>query len=446
MDQIVKFIKTNAVAITIVLILCLVCYFIYAETNNKSDAKLRKKYKSLYDDSNGTFDKAAQSALSALTEIENPRADDYFNSGRILSLNMLEGRLSNAKHKPEVNHQILTNYNNAVLTVGATRTGRTDRPTVDEIFMLDHIRDFAEDNIQELARNNGQNEWDEELNMLFTIQDLIPPAYQQVTADKKQHAAETSNNRAEFSQKYLDSLTAHTSDAQNVHDSSVTKSLAQLHDTIKVPVATSKDTAQTIKEVQTYASAKRCQIGDQKYKDILRVLGVIEFGSYVSTYGDTEDNILKQVWDRSKLSENSDNADNIKDSVLTALSECVEHNNVVCTGGRAARLLGSLILLDKTVPEDVLEYNTSSEYKNEIYSLCKQIIAAAIEGAKKSSDAKLNAVGRSYEDPKIEVDDHAEAVFKDNIKLSIDDMIDNYKDKIKPDQLKEIKIQCYAAV
>src|SRR6185369_4224631 len=132
-------------------------------------------------------------------------------------------------------------------------------------------------------------------------------------------------------------------------------------------------------------------------------LKTAKLGAYISQYEETEDNILKYVWERTNLPDNQDNSDNMKDCIVKALADCIDVNTgvTVCAGGRASRYLESLVLQDYNPKVGTAQ--RQEEYKNQILSEVAHIVDSEIERAVESDDEEMRKVGQSYKDPAIEV-------------------------------------------
>src|SRR5690606_5451139 len=115
-----------------------------------------------------------------------------------------------------------------------------------------------------------------------------------------------------------------------------------------------------------------------KKENALRALNnIAQYNRHVSVLDSNEKEVLARVWGRTNASGNENNSKLMKEAVVNALSECVEHNNVVCANGVVSRLLESPVTLDKD--KTVGNINTLENVKNMIFDKAHILIEREIE-------------------------------------------------------------------
>lgn len=426
------------ITIIIIIIIAIAAYFAFRPT----DVKKRKKSRELYDNSSGIFDEKAAKALEAIDNIGQKNATDEFTAGNITGLNILQGELSRARANPNLALETLRRYDNAIHNVAEETIGeRMNQNDTNPAFIIDNINDFAVNNLRDLGQI-PDDFWAPVIGGLEHIIEEIPEAQQAASAAKKKKAAKKAKNRAETISNYFENSIAHTTQPQNTHDTSVVDDLDATYKKLEKTAAPGPNFA-AIEEAENFLEKNKKKFG-QKYSPAKEILSIIKRGDVVSTYNSTEDRVFKVVWDRTKLAENAANAQNMRESIIYALDSCMENGMPVCMAGRCARVLGSLVLQD--YDESVGAAQTQEEYKNEIYNNCREIIDRRIELAQNSDSEEMRKVAESYINPKVECSPEFEEQFKAEIRKDIDDLIEEYRDKLRDYQIEKIRADCYASI
>lgn len=420
----------------IIIIILLIAYFVY----NKDDKK-RKKYKEFYKNSVGDYDENSARALETIETIERPNAEDNFYAGDILARNILQGDLRQAN--PEMANQVVFYYGNAV---GEIERQPPDLDEVMAVFILDQVNNFI---VQNLVANGELNQ--DEVQLQPILMDLgfigqrIPEVQRHLAQERAREASQVATTRKEFVDEYIGTSQAHVSDAQNVHDPSVVKNLGETASKLQLTERKKVSVEDTMGEIREYIRRNAGKLGEANAVKANRTLDTMnKVNALIASYEMHEEHILKCVWDRSHLRENAPNADKMRMAVARALADCVEHDSVVCSTGRASQMLGALVLLD--VDPDLGKAMTYQEYKNEIYKECQKIIEEEVENALESDDPDMQALGRSYEDPEETFPKEAEETFRATIRERIDEMLEGYKEHLRDDQVEELRQDCYLAV
>lgn len=416
----------------IILVIGLLYYVNYDEIK-------RSKYKWRWQHSVGTMDGNAAHVLEQINTIRRPTIEDNYIAGNIIAYNMLDGRIRN---NPEVGMNAIARYETALRQARELPIDRDRGLPLD--FIIDDIANFTVINLEDLLQDDADTV-EMYVNELINILNDIPAVRQHTIENKVSETMREAKNAKEYSAKYLDKSIQHTSKTQNVHDSAVVKDLNLSLNIIRES-ASPRDWQEVLCEVRDYSRglAENGEISEKKCEAIARVLDHIAENTLISSYGVTEGNILKYVWDRADHPKNRQNRTKIREAIIDEIANSVEDGEVMCPGGRSARLLGSLVTLD--FDPNVGAACTFEDYKNEIFERCRKLIDAKIESAKKSNNPELRKVAMSYEDPTMEIPDDLSAAFKDNIKEGIDAIIAEYSGKMRAQQAEELKRDCYAAI
>lgn len=447
------------IAIVLVFIILAIIGIIYYFYIYNSDESRRERYRELYNLSNGGYDINAENALGIVSEVEHPAAEDTFTAGNIIGFNVLQGRLGGRHENFEVAEQTVGHLQD---TIGNILTGNIAGLIARE-FMVDHVEAFAENNLRELMLEADIDFWRPVVVGLGVTLGEIPAARDKIMRDRREKAAKTATNRVEYAENLLEGAKTHTSDSQNVHDSSVVRDLNNTLNKIKDSAlpGSKMDTVREIEDfMQTRNSATSYQfdtredsgstkqdpneIKGDKIRNARQALAEIKKDAYLSAYDATECEILKYVWDRTKLPENEDNSENMKRALVDELANCVsEHGGLVCTGGRASRILGSLVLQD--TDSTLGAAATLEQYKNEIFDECRKMIQSEVDYAKNNNTEHATAA-LSYSDPKVAVREEEENKFKQHLKEQTDEILLKYKPKLSEQQYTTMRNDCYAAI
>jgi hypothetical protein len=430
----------------IIVCLILVLWHVFFKNN---DTNRRARATDLQQQSNGTFDKKAQEALENLNNIKNPTPQDTFLAGNIIENNVLERdvnpRQLNNTRIAGLFHDLLDDYTTTLINIAIAEFDEAMIEAANApgpMFMADHIGGFA-------LRNHHVIDG----GVMNNFFELIPQAREN-TINQRRREANTAaesigGNKKDVTEIFLTKSKTHTNDAQNTHDSSVSKALKTSAEILKTTPLAQPNMVAVYNSCNTFAKkmADDKEISPAQLQTVIKALDVVSEGTYNMTLNITEDKLFIYVWNRSYMKENSDNADNIRESVVKALIDYYKGDTPapVCSNGRCNRLVEALTLLDFN--PDVGGANTLENYKNDIFEDTKKIIADKIEETKKSQDKKLSDIAKSYEDPNIETDNDAEQQFKDELKRDIASFITNkYSDKLTKLDLTNVIEEASAAV
>lgn len=427
------------------IILIIVIYYAFVANSDRSK---RRRSERFLQESAGIFDDNARRALHELTQIEDPAPGDLFRRGNIVEYNIMEGNVrTRVGESADARRE-------RILAVGTIARDYTDalrgmrrveyRGNMDDYnpgFMLRRMEDFG----QRFDDDDDPMMWQILAGFNDTLTTVGPAVRQDVIENRQQRAAAAAENREEAIDNYFDDAIKFTSDPQNVHDSKVNedlrKTLRKLRET-----APRVDSRAAIAECRKYIQEEYAKDPDnaRKVNDALRILDIISRGESIGTFQDNEDRIFAVTWERTKHPRNRRNADLMKEAVVNALADSIERGANVCINGRCGRVLNSLVTLD--YDSGVGGAMTYEAYKNQIFQETQNIIKAEIARAKESPDDTMRAVGESYEGANVEVSPEAEEAFKKYVKAEIDRNLDAYEGQLNPQEISQLKQECYAAV
>jgi hypothetical protein len=264
-------------------------------------------------------------------------------------------------------------------------------------------------------------------------------------------------NKKDKIKNYIDRSTKVISDTQNVHDTSVNEALRKTYNNLKNSDTSGSDTNNpndtinaldnkfsTINEIEKYLNTlDENKLSIESKERAKRTLNHIRKNGNnlnVASIGENTNiqDILHQTWNRTKIKENSDNADSIKEAIVDNLSDCVENNDIVCAGGISARILSSLQLLD-TDSDKFSKMQTASEIRSELFKSAHDILNEEIKTATESGDEKMKEFGKSFEDTSIDessIPQETKDTFYKNIENKVDEKINEYDKDIIPNNIK----------
>jgi hypothetical protein len=141
----------------------------------------------------------------------------------------------------------------------------------------------------------------------------------------------TNTTKAIIQEKYFNDVVI-KSDPQNVHETTVNNEMRKKYGIIK---ERNKTNHSTIILSHVYLSTSKYSDTDKTL-----ILNVLKMSSMWNE--ELEHDIYNQIWKYVISQQN----DNLIDSFFSAVLDCYENNDMVCTTGRVNRILGSLIFID----------------------------------------------------------------------------------------------------
>ncbi len=411
-----------------------------------SESRLRKKAVKEIATSNGTFDEPAQRALESLEKIQCPTPRDNFLAARIIDLNAHEGRINNIRVLNNVVDRYYTNLKPSQprrLERNA-RLHRENNHEPDNLdwFEIDQIENFAARHMDIMMHNPQYNDFIE------AVLEKRPKKVIKTLAEAKSSAS----NKKEAFDTYVDSNISYTSDSQNVHDSAVNEHLRTTYTKLRETTPPTLNQSDVMFEVPQ-AITDRFRFADTeeekvKKKKILSALSEIEKNKFNTTIGTTEQDLLTLIWSRSNMPCNFSNKEIIRDAVLDSLIDMsTEKDSVVCSNGRCARLMESLVCTDAD-QSTVNGAMTVQQIRNDAFQKSNEILQDTLEKYKNyTTDENLRKVAMSYEDPSIVTNLDDELRFKKVVKEKIEKFIDTtYVHRLSTRDYGNLKTHCLTAI
>jgi len=185
---------------------------------------------------------------------------------------------------------------------------------------------------------------------------------------------------------YVRAAARQTSDSQNVHDPGVNASLRA----IMARLRAGPQRRWTADEVGAQLVTEF--FGDARLPNALRTLDRISPSNTNTAIAASDAEVLSLVWERCRDPRNAQNAPALREAVLDALHESVEHDVVVCVSGRTGRLLGALAHLD--FDEKTAFIQRHDALKAELFKEAAQHLDRAIAAGQK--DAQWREAAAAY--------------------------------------------------
>ena len=436
--------------ILVILIIAVILIFVFCfNKDHKMYGKgirrnLWDKYKN---DTIGTFDHTANDIMK--TFIPNPNITDFQNNFAVAATlinNIIRNEDYDKTKDPLAMHK-LTNmahhYNNIVIQ-GLDQA--EDLTNVPVNYIVNTIEDFENDYMRNNNRvgrllNPGVNNIIPQ-NENGGNNDDINPDIQRVLfksmKSKKKAATKKAKNKIEKINNAIKRSTRITSDPQNVHDSQLSKELRKQYEIIKHKNSLMNINNNRASPSEIYEYIAKSKLSDSTKQNAIKTLDWIKkSNANISKLNDREVNILMNTWIRAKDTNNSDAID----SFVNSLSDCVEHNNVVCATGRTSRILSSLLYFDK----DIEPVKTKDMYNKEIMDKAGYIIDKEVELHSNNATSKFNKAARAYKDPKVQISDEEFNQFSKMLLDKANNIADEYKGIINDKEIRKIKqnIACF---
>jgi hypothetical protein len=197
-------------------------------------------------------------------------------------------------------------------------------------------------------------------------------------------------------------------DPENVHDSAVGDDVARRIALLRDADAHLFDQREVIGHV--IGMMQEARVGPEKRAQIMRTLDMARTNSECARYRASELDILRLVAERAVRARNPEESRNIRDAVLTSLSECATPGGTVCLVGRISRYASALDAVDSSMPDTI---HSVDAYRAEIMTGLGKLQTDSPNGV---SAAQVNG------------------------------FLEQYKDKLPAHSFEKIKSECVAAV
>lgn len=440
----------NIVDICLLVVILLIAFYVLTcHTVKRKRVHRRRKYRHLYQVSNGAYDESARQALDTIRQIDTPTAEDEFTAGAIVELNKNNGDMRRATVAD--GEEVLRRYRATLMDLFEHPEQERD---INPLFMVDYIGGFIERNERDLQA------WPDGGQFMQVYAQTAPDIRGDNIEQRRVEAAQAASNRIEFVDEFLKHSKTHTNDPQNVHDSAVNNSLRRTMERLR-GTTVAKPPRACIDEARDFIESSDLSPG--RKARALRALDSISIGSFNSTIGSTDTDVFSVVWSRADEHANAAKSKLMREAVVESLADFydplkdengqslrdtsgeIQYNqNPVCVNGRCGRMLESLVLLDHD--DQVGGAQTLEQHKNDIMESVKSALHREIEAAKTSDDEDLRNLAKSYEDPNVTVKPEVETQFRETVKKEIDVIVDAKKEVIGETAAATIKQEAYAAI
>ncbi len=397
------------IAVIVTLITCKLIYRRYVLNQRK------RRVVPSWRDSNGMMDTMATQCLKDIQAIpENDRTfSDEFIMDQILHVNRSNQYDRGVDGEGERIAPIMR-----LLQTSSYLGGTVDVQPIHPLFILDHLEN----------RRPNNRAFKQEIN-----------EYRKTLVDVAKQKNKTIN-------EVLDEGIVHTSDPQNVHDSSVNKTLVNMVDRMKGTVdPVENDIAANVQECIDYVLSQSVDAEDRK--NLNRAINEVKKGYFNTTFQEREDVLLSLVWLRTKDPINmvEGRSESIKSALIEAVRDMVVNSAVVCSGGRCARILSSLTLLDHD--EKLGNPKTVEVMREIIIERTKVILDECIERARQSTYAEMRKIADEYDGKDNgPVDTAILQDFKKDLLDRVDIMLDEYSINLSETDMENIREFCREAI
>jgi hypothetical protein len=349
------------------------------------------------------LDENARNVIAAGEEIKNPRAIDHYRIGQVY--------LINARNIDRAHHH----FEQALTQIADGKVDTREAP-----FILERIDDFKDRFFENTDIDNN-------------IQTALLALYNMQNEQNKNVASikyDIKSDDPEFKQKTILSRQNWQSDSQNVHDHSIYTSLDAQFNYVKKE---NKQIDASYDEVVNFLRDKYKNDKENRYKLelVLEILNHNYPVGYLSHAN--EQDILLEVWKRTKHPVNIKNSFIMQNAVADAILDCVENEHPVCMAGRISKIWQALACLDADENLGVLK--SKQVLRNEIYQKAAKIVDSYIgENGSVSADIK-----KEYNDGKM-TNDVLNMI--DNIKKDIYEIKKDYAELMNDTHLDTIINEC----
>lgn len=221
--------------------------------------------------------------------------------------------------------------------------------------------------------------------------------------------------------KFFKNITTWTSDTQNVHDSHLTNDVDKSYQKIIVGLPKLIDASFEITNLKNelMTMSTNGTITKDIYENALKTINSMRPDSVYSKIGESESNILANIYRRINIPSNLNRRKDLIHSLAINLSNAVERNNVsnmpVCVSGRVASAISSLAYLDSDPDIGILK--TKEAIRNEVFQTAYHEYKSILDESSKSAD---NVIKKGADDIQSGDDSPESRKLEDDIKLRIE--------------------------
>ena len=397
----------------------------------------------------GIYDRPAQEVLKRSRQKKNKKPKDKATIAKVIVDNIFGGDISLKRDDINLTKEAAINYNEAIREIDIIDNNFNNIMTEADNFRR-RLGNLLFDDLPEVIILNGQPR-DEFFMILTELNDNIGTKQEihttQIRNEAKKEAASLNQPADIVIDKFVKNMQTHTNDSQNSHDSFVNKEINKTlyiieNDPNQPPTQSIHDTIIDIKN-----RIRESDVSDSKKNQAYNALDVIiAKNQEMSTYGNKKElDIINLIWARSDHPNNSENSNNIKDSIIDSLIDINERNGwgenpTVCANGRMSRIVNSLASLDYN--EYAGKIQTKEQIKNYVLQqsaiLWKNYLDECI-----MAGGDLQHIAEAYKTPQGPDDnDPALQIFKEKLKICANKMLDENEisAELNPDIINDVYI------
>lgn len=141
-------------------------------------------------------------------------------------------------------------------------------------------------------------------------------------------------------------------DKNNTHDRTVVDAVAKGYNIIKQDVREKIQNDVMLTDLKLYMDElcdKKVITSDKREHAKMTLSNMVKHNSKVSSVGDRELNVLANVWTYANEHKTKEISENLKESLVNRLADCVDKNRVCCPTGRVDRVVDTLSGIDNKV-------------------------------------------------------------------------------------------------
>jgi len=432
----------------------------------------------VYARSSGTFDEAAQLALSRATGRATPTPGDHALAATIITRSILgqehrpeyeadgtptPATTAEAQRRRELMDAARAHFIAALegLRRGHARPAPTTRianaaggfQAPGAAFIVDHADEFAHAALENIGQNNMF--WFANGGQLEIIIDRdaqlahFAGETRKQTIEERQAAAKAAAKGPAAKQQavaeYVRLATANTDDPQNTHDSGVLACLRAVVERLRKDQAGLElPSIDAIRGEIKLNATKLSEGRPQRVADVLEVVKRTEAGERIIKIGTTDEECLRRVWLRASDPRNAGRQNALEQAVFDALLDCWEEGiggrHIVCVNGRTSRILAALVTLDWDERNWIVK--KLEQFKNDIFDKSRALITEVAREEAKSGDAAMRCAALSYLATTVaesaaagEPSEAATAALATKMRLAIERMVDEYVAQLKNEGL-----------
>jgi len=234
--------------------------------------------------------------------------------------------------------------------------GNMTEERTEPIYNLDRLYEgngyYITDNLRDIERHNTT-----EPNYNALVNDIFNYdfAYMQPTINRNNAAYDIVPELRRYRRQYVANnngvpirYAPPAINSQNVHDTGVSNSVKQAVNKIAKNTLMTKTVQTSVNEIKQLID--KSNVGHAKKQDAIKALNhIVSTDGHVSKINMSEVDALNLVWNRIHDPKNHNQRENLKETLVNELAECIEHNSTVCTQGRASRIIDTLNVVDPDV-------------------------------------------------------------------------------------------------